>query len=200
VEHGHQAAISIHNHCQGIPVDERPRQNVTLASTKMGLHEWAYSNDYSPVARQKMHHVEMPMRFSKMTIEVEQGFTAEQTAAEVERCLNCDVQTHFTAPACIECDACVDICPTDCLTIAPNGDEANLRSRLTAPSINPEQPLFVSAALKQTARVMVKDENICVHCGLCAERCPTYAWDMRRSVSHIPHAGEPVTVPALAGV
>jgi NADPH-dependent glutamate synthase beta subunit-like oxidoreductase/ferredoxin len=200
VEHGHQAAISIHNHCQGIPVTQRPRAGVTLASTKMGLHEWAYSNDYNPVGRQKMVHVEMPVRFSKMTIEVEKGFTAEQTAAEVERCLNCDVQTAFSAPACIECDACVDICPTDCLTIVRNDAAPVLETRLTAPRTEPSQPLFVSAALKQTGRVMVKDENVCVHCGLCAERCPTYAWDMRKSVIHIPYAGESVSVPSLVGV
>jgi NADPH-dependent glutamate synthase beta subunit-like oxidoreductase/ferredoxin len=192
VEHGHQAAISIHHYCQGIPVSERPARGVTLSSTKMGLHEWAYSNNYDPVARQKMVHVDMPLRFSGMTVEVEKGFTPEQTAAEVQRCLNCDVQTHFTAPACIECDACIDICPVDCLTIAPNGEEAELRTRLTAPAVNPDQPLFVSGPLKQTGRVMVKDENVCVHCGLCAERCPTYAWDMRKSVVHIPAAGEPV--------
>ena len=192
VEHGHQAAISIHHYCQGIPVSERPARGVTLSSTKMGLHEWAYSNNYDPVARQKMVHVDMPLRFSGMTVEVEKGFTPEQTAAEVQRCLNCDVQTHFTAPACIECDACIDICPVDCLTIAPDGEEAELRTRLTAPAVNPDQPLFVSGPLKQTGRVMVKDENVCVHCGLCAERCPTYAWDMRKSVVHIPAAGEPV--------
>jgi NADPH-dependent glutamate synthase beta subunit-like oxidoreductase len=197
VEHGHQAAISIHNYCQGTAVTERPPRGISLASTKMGLHEWAYSNNYDPAARQKMVHVDLPLRFSEMTIEVEKGFSPEQTAAEVERCLNCDVQTHFTAPACIECDACIDICPVDCLTIAVNGDEPELRSRLTAPAINPEQPLFVSAALKQTGRVMVKDENVCVHCGLCAERCPTYAWDMRKSVVQIPLAGEPVML-ALA--
>lgn len=189
VEHGHQAAISIHNHCQGVPVTERPPDGQTLSSTKMGLHEWAYSNNYDPVARQKMVHVDLPVRFSKMTIEVETGFTAEQTRAEVERCLNCDVQTHFTDSLCIECDACIDICPTDCLTIAPNGDEDALRQRLTAPAENHEQPLFVSGPLKQTGRVMVKDENVCVHCGLCAERCPTYAWDMRKFVLEKPYAG-----------
>jgi NADPH-dependent glutamate synthase beta subunit-like oxidoreductase/ferredoxin len=194
VEHGHQAAISIHHYLQGIPVTERPPRGVTLASTKMGLHEWAYSNNYASVTRQKMVHVDMPRRFSNMTIEVETGFTPEQTAAEVERCLKCDVQTHFTAKACIECDACIDICPVDCLTIAPNGDEADLRTRLTAPATNLDQPLYVSAALKQTGRVMVKDENVCVHCGLCAERCPTYAWDMRKSVVLIPAAGQPVSV------
>ena len=168
---------------------ERPQDGQTLTSTKMGLHEWAYSNDYSPVARQKMTHVEMPLRFSKMTIEVEQGFTAEQTAHEVERCLNCDVQTHFTDSLCIECDACIDICPVDCLTIAPDGEEHDLRLRLMAPADNLDQALFVSGPLKQTGRVMVKDENVCVHCGLCAERCPTYAWDMRKFVLQQPYAG-----------
>ena len=189
VAHGHQAAISIHQHCQGIPVTERPPDGQTLTSTKMGLHEWAYSNDYSPVARQKMTHVEMPQRFSKMTIEVEQGFTADQTKHEVERCLNCDVETHFTDSLCIECDACIDICPVDCLTIAPGGDEADLRQRLMAPAENLEQALFASGPLKQTGRVMVKDENVCLHCGLCAERCPTYAWDMRKFVLQQPYAG-----------
>jgi NADPH-dependent glutamate synthase beta subunit-like oxidoreductase/ferredoxin len=188
VEHGHQAAISIHNHCQGVPVTERPPRGVTLTSTKMGLHEWAYSNNYNPAQRQKMVHVEMPLRFQTMTMEVEKGFTPEQTAAEVERCLNCDVQTHFTDSLCIECDACVDICPTDCLTIAPLEEEAALSEQLSAPRTEPSQPLFVSGPLKQTKRVMVKDENVCVHCGLCAERCPTYAWDMRKSVIQIPHA------------
>jgi ferredoxin len=124
-----------------------------------------------------------------MTTEVEKGFTAEQTQAEVERCLNCDVQTHFSDSLCIECDACVDICPTDCLTIVPAADEPDLRAHLSAPADNLSQPLFVSGPLKQTRRVMVKDENVCVHCGLCAERCPTYAWDMRMSVIQIPHAG-----------
>jgi formate dehydrogenase (NADP+) beta subunit len=189
VAHGHQAAISIHNYCQGIPVTERPLDGQTLTSTKMGLHEWSYSNDYSPVARQKMQHVEMPHRFAKMTIEVEQGFTADQTKHEVERCLNCDVETHFTDSLCIECDACIDICPVDCLTIAPPGDEADLRQRLMAPAENLEQALFVSGPLKQTGRVMVKDENVCLHCGLCAERCPTYAWDMRKFVLEQPYAG-----------
>jgi ferredoxin len=189
VAHGHQAAISIHHHCQGIPVTERPADGQTLTSTKMGLHEWAYSNNYDPVARQKMVHVEMPLRFSKMTIEVEQGFTEDQTKHEVERCLNCDVQTHFTDSLCIECDACIDICPVDCLTIAKDGEEVDLRHRLTAPAENLEQALFVSGPLKQTGRVMVKDENVCLHCGLCAERCPTYAWDMRRFVLEQPYAG-----------
>ena len=122
-------------------------------------------------------------------MEVEKGFTAEQARAEVERCLNCDVQTHFIDSLCIECDACIDICPVDCLSIAPNGDEAQLRAKFKVPADNLEQPLFVSGALKQTRRVMLKDENVCVHCGLCAERCPTYAWDMRKFVLQLPYAG-----------
>jgi len=193
VEHGHQAAISMHNYCHGIPIVQRPSQSSTLSSTKMGLHEWAYSNDYDPSQRVKMKHVDMPHRFQALTIEVEKGFTPEQTDIEVQRCLNCDIQTHFTDALCIECDACIDICPTDCLTIAPNGEERELEERLTAPRITPDQPLFVSGGLKQTGRVMVKDENVCVHCGLCAERCPTYAWDMRKFVLQIPYAGEATT-------
>src|SRR5690606_14212897 len=121
----------------------------------------------------------------------ETGFTPEQTAQEVQRCLNCDVQTHFTAELCIECDACIDICPVDCLTITHPGEESDLRTRLTARTMHPEQPLYVSAALPQTARVMVKDEDVCVHCGLCAERCPTAAWDMRRFELLQPYAGTP---------
>jgi formate dehydrogenase (NADP+) beta subunit len=190
VEHGHQAAISVHQYCQGLPVTERPPVGMTLTSTKMGLHEWSYSNNYDPVQRQKMKHVELPVRFSKMTVEVEEGFTAEQTRHEVERCLNCDVETHFTDSLCIECDACIDICPTDCLTIIPDvGSEAALRQLTLAPATNLDQPLFHSSPLKQTGRLMVKDENVCLHCGLCAERCPTYAWDMRRAVIELPHAG-----------
>jgi NADPH-dependent glutamate synthase beta subunit-like oxidoreductase len=198
VEHGHQAAISIHNYCQKIPVTERPSPGMTLTSTKMGLHEWAYSNNYDPVARQKMTHVDLATRFKSLNTEVELGFTAEQTANEVERCLNCDVQTHFTDSLCIECDACIDICPVDCLAIIPNGQETELRANVKAPALNTEQPLFASGALKQTGRVMVKDENICLHCGLCAERCPTYAWDMRKFAVLIPHAD--AVVPATVAV
>lgn len=192
VEHGHQAAISIHNYCMGRSVEERPLVGQTLTPTKMGLHEWSYSNNYNPAARQKMIHVEMPLRFSNMGIEVESGFTEEQTRKEVERCLNCDVQTAFTASQCIECDACIDICPVDCLTMTPNGEEDDLRRRLTAPALNYEQAIYVSSELKQTGRVMVKDEDVCLHCGLCAERCPTYAWDMRRFTLELPYAGVPV--------
>jgi formate dehydrogenase (NADP+) beta subunit len=197
VEHGHQAAISIHNYCQGIPVSERPAAGQTLTSTKMGLHQWAYSNNYDPVPRQKMKHVDLGVRFQNMTTEVEQGFTPEQTQAEVERCLNCDVQTHFTDALCIECDACVDICPVDCLTITPEAAEPEIRTRFPAPALNTEQPLFASGRLKQTGRLMIKDENVCLHCGLCAERCPTYAWDMRKFVLQIPYAGATV-IPLMA--
>jgi NADPH-dependent glutamate synthase beta subunit-like oxidoreductase len=194
VEQGHQAAISIHNYCQAIPVTERPPQGMTLTSTKMGLHEWAYSNNYDPAKRQKMVHVDLVERFATMQTEVELGFSPEQTAAEVQRCLNCDVQTHFTDSLCIECDACIDICPVDCLTIVPDGDEASVREHLSAPALEPGQALFASGRLKQTGRLMVKDENICLHCGLCAERCPTYAWDMRKFAVTIPHAGAAVTL------
>jgi formate dehydrogenase (NADP+) beta subunit len=198
VEHGHQAAISIHNYCHGVSVTERPPLGMTLTSTKMGLHEWAYSNNYDTAQRQKMQHVDLQRRFQSMTTEVEMGFTAEQTAAEVERCLNCDIQTHFIDALCIECDACIDICPVDCLAIAPDGEEPELRRRFNVPADNLEQPLFVSGPLKQTGRVMLKDENICLHCGLCAERCPTYAWDMRRFVVQLPYAGTGKVIPMVA--
>jgi formate dehydrogenase beta subunit len=188
VEHGHQAAISIHNHCMGQPVTSRLPPTMKLSSRKMGLHEWSYKNDYNPVERRIVPHVSLKERFKQLDVEVELGFTAEQTFEEVQRCLNCDVQTVFEDRLCIECDACIDICPTDCLTIARNGEEAELTGRLKAPRLNPQQPLFVSAPLKQTGRVMVKDEDLCVHCGLCAERCPTAAWDMQKSTIHLPHA------------
>jgi len=188
VEHGHQAAISIHRHCERQPVSERLPPGMNLHSRKMGMHEWSYANDYSPVERRLMPHVSLKERFKKLNIEVELGFTAEQVEQEVQRCLNCDVQTVFIAKLCIECDACLDICPVDCLTITENGPEAELRARLKAPARNLAQPLYVSAALPQTGRVMVKDEDLCVHCGLCAERCPTAAWDMQKSQLHWPHA------------
>ena len=188
VEHGHQAAISIHKHCRGEPVTARMPRGVTLSSRKMGMHEWSYKNEYSAVERRLVPHVGLIERFKKINVEVELGFTAEQAALEVQRCLNCDMQTVFAAKLCIECDACIDICPVDCLTIAPNGPEADLRLRLKAPAANPQQALYVSAGLPQTGRVMVKDEDVCVHCGLCAERCPTAAWDMQKSTIKIPYA------------
>ena len=198
VEHGHQAAISIHKYCQGLPVAERLPPLLNLSSRKMGIHEWAYKNDYNPVERRLMPHVDLKERFKKVDIEVELGFTAEQAAAEVQRCLNCDVQTVFEAKLCIECDACIDICPVDCLTITANGSEDELRTRLKAPALNVTQQLFVSQALKHTGRVMVKDEDVCVHCGLCAERCPTAAWDMQKSKIRIPYASDETTPPCFS--
>ena len=190
VEHGHQAAISMHSYLQGKAVTERPAATVKLSSVKMGMHEWAYSNDYASLERRLVPHVSLKERFKKVDIEVELGFSPAQAAQEAQRCLNCDVQTVFEAKLCIECDACIDVCPVDCLTITADGDEAELRTRLRAPAKVLTQPLYVSKALKQTGRVMVKDENLCVHCGLCAERCPTAAWDMQKSTIHWPHAGD----------
>jgi len=195
VEHGHQAAISIHRFCQGLPVDERPPRGVNLQSRKMGMHEWSYKNDYNPSERRLVPHVSLKERFRQLNIEVELGFDADAAATEVQRCLNCDIQTVFEAKLCIECDACIDICPTDCLTITRDGPQEELEARLKAPRRNPEQGLYVSTALKQTGRVMVKDEDLCVHCGLCAERCPTNAWDMQKSWIAIPHAEDEAKCP-----
>ncbi|MDE2282084.1 MAG: FAD-dependent oxidoreductase [Actinomycetales bacterium] len=192
VAHGHEAAISIDNYCSGTPLTDRPAKGLNLISAKMGMNEWRYHNDYNPSPRQQMTHVDLTERFSSLNLEVELGFSAAQTAREAQRCLNCDIQTGFSASACIECDACVDICPVQCLTITHNGDEADLRTRLSAPSTNLEQTLFVSGPLPQTGRVMVKDENVCVHCGLCAERCPTAAWDMEEFTLLTPKAGTSV--------
>ena len=190
VEHGHQAAISIHKHCQGEPVSERLPPGMHLSSRKMGIHEWSYSNDYSSMARRAVPRVELEKRFKELEIEVELGFSAEQTLEEVERCLNCDVQTVFFDSLCIECDACIDVCPVDCLTITHNGEEEDLRKRLKVATLDADQPMFVSGPLKQTGRIMVKDENVCVHCGLCAERCPTAAWDMQKSTLRVPYASD----------
>ena len=198
VAHGHQAAISIHQHCQGEPLDVRPPQGMNLVSQKMGMNEWSYHNDFNPSSRQKMSHVGLVERFHSLGLEVELGFSAEQAAREVQRCLNCDVQTDFNAPACIECDACIDICPVQCLTITSNADESTLRTKLSAPSTNLDQALYVSAPLPQTGRVMIKDENVCVHCGLCAERCPTAAWDMSLFDLAIPYAQSSNFVPLPA--
>ncbi|MBT8144643.1 MAG: FAD-dependent oxidoreductase, partial [Gammaproteobacteria bacterium] len=199
VEHGHQAAISIHKYCDGDAMTERLPHQMRLHSTKMSIHEWSYSNDFDSAERRLMPHVNLKERFKNLDIEVELGFTPEQTLTEVERCLNCDIQTVFTDRLCIECDACIDICPVDCLTITANAEEQDLRQRLTVAATNPEQPLFVSGALPQTGRVMVKDENICVHCGLCAERCPTAAWDMQRSELVIPYASDEAKCQSKSG-
>jgi ferredoxin len=180
----------MHKYCQSQDLKDRLPPGVNLSSQKMGMHEWSYSNDYDPAARRLMPHVDLKERFKKIDIEVELGFTVEQTVQEVERCLNCDIQTVFITSLCIECDACVDICPVNCLTMTANGDEADLRTRLSAPAENLEQSLYVSEGLTQTHRVMVKDEDLCVHCGLCAERCPTGAWDMQKSNVLIPYASD----------
>jgi len=191
VQHGHEAAISIHNLCGGVPVGERPAQAMRLESLKMGHNQWSYSNDYSAAKRARMVHVDLRERFRRLDLEVEVGFDADQTKHEVERCLNCDVQTVFVGPRCIECDACIDICPVSCLTIAPDGDPAEVRLRLSAPAANPAQALYASTPLPQTGRLMLKDEDVCLHCGLCAERCPTAAWDMQKFELFVPLAGKP---------
>jgi NADPH-dependent glutamate synthase beta subunit-like oxidoreductase len=188
VEHGHQAAISIHKMLQGADVHERPPPMVNLVSQKMGIHEWSYDNAISPDQRYVVPWAPKEKTLVNIKQEVEMGFDAETAWKETQRCLNCDVQTVFTENVCIECDACVDICPMDCISFTANGDEADLRSRLNAPAQNAQQDLYVSDALK-TGRVMVKDEDVCLHCGLCAERCPTGAWDMRKFLLLETHAG-----------
>jgi len=191
VEHGHQAAISIHKHCQGKMLTGRLPDKMELNTTKMGMFEWRYSNSFDDSPRRKMEHVELVKRFAKLDVEVELGFSPEQIATEVQRCLNCDIQTVFDAPLCVECDACVDICPVECLTLTPNADnEASLKGRLSASEDEADQALYVSNELPLTGRVMIKDENVCLHCGLCAERCPTAAWDMQEGVLSIHHADE----------
>ena len=190
VAHGHEAAISIHKYVHQEDINDRLPSGMNLITQKMGMREWSFSNDYNPAARRLMPHVDLKERFKKLDIEVELGFTLEQTIEEVERCLNCDIQTVFTAKLCIECDACIDVCPVDCLTMTANGEEDDLRTRLSAPAENREQDLFVSEDLPQTGRVMVKDEDLCVHCSLCAERCPTGAWDMQKSTILLRYAGD----------
>ena len=188
VAHGHDAAISIDRLCHGEDVRVRPPPMVNLLSQKMGIHEWSYDNQVAPEARFKVPLKDLTIALKNIREEVELGFDPELAWKEAQRCLNCDVQTVFTAKLCIECDACVDICPVDCITFTANGEEAELRARLNAPATNLTQPLYVSTALK-TARVMVKDEDVCLHCGLCAERCPTGAWDMHKFLLDLTHAG-----------
>jgi formate dehydrogenase beta subunit len=188
VAQGHEAAISIDRFVNGEDVHDRPPPGVTLISQKMGIHEWSYDNAVAPDARYKVPWCDVNQALASIKVEVELGFDPKTAFKEAQRCLNCDVQTVFTARACIECDACADICPTDCITFTANGDEADLRKRLRAPALNAQQPLYVSEPLK-TGRVMVKDEDVCLHCGLCAERCPTGAWDMQKFLLEMTYAG-----------
>jgi NADPH-dependent glutamate synthase beta subunit-like oxidoreductase len=188
VAQGHDAAISIDKFLHGEDVRERPAPGVSLVSQKMGIHEWSYDNEVAPDARFKVPWRDVSQSLRSIRVEVELGFDPATAWKEAQRCLNCDVQTVFTAEQCIECDACVDICPTDCINFTANGDEADLRPRLRAPALNAGQSLYVSGDLK-TGRVMVKDEDVCLHCGLCAERCPTGAWDMQKFLIEMTHAG-----------
>jgi formate dehydrogenase (NADP+) beta subunit len=188
VAHGHEAAVSIDKLVHGESVRDRPPPLVNLVSQKMGIHEWSYDNDVSLDKRYKVPHADQTAALKNIRIEVELGFDQKLGYLEAERCLNCDVQTVFSAPLCIECDACVDICPMDCITFAENGEEGELRQRLKAPASNLSQDLYVSGTLK-TGRVMIKDEDVCLHCGLCAERCPTGAWDMQKFLLEMTQAG-----------
>jgi ferredoxin len=188
VAHGHEAAVSIDRFLHGEPVGNRPPPMVNLVSQKMGIHEWSYDNAPSDDTRNKVPWAAAETALASIRVEVELGFDAAVAFKEAERCLNCDVQTVFAGKLCIECDACVDICPTDCITFTAPGPEAELRGRLKAPSRNATQALYVSEGLK-TTHVMVKDEDVCLHCGLCAERCPTGAWDMQKFLLETTKAG-----------
>jgi NADPH-dependent glutamate synthase beta subunit-like oxidoreductase len=179
VAQGHRAAISIDRYCHGQPLSERPGPGVTLISQKMGIHEWSYKNAYAPLKRAAMPHADKARALRDLKVEVELGFDDKLAAKEAERCLNCDVQTVFSAPLCIECDACMDICPVDCINFTFNDNEPALRQMLRVPARNKTQDVYVSEPLK-TGRIMAKDEDMCLHCGLCAERCPTGAWDMKK--------------------
>jgi NADPH-dependent glutamate synthase beta subunit-like oxidoreductase/ferredoxin len=188
VAHGHDAAVSIDLFCQGEDISVRPPPDFSLISQKMGIHEWSYDNDIANDRRYRVPHRDKAIALKDVKLEVELGFDRDTGYKEAERCLNCDVQTVFADNLCIECDACVDICPVDCITFTADGEEDDLRTRLKAPSTNLEQDLYVSGSLA-TGRVMVKDEDVCLHCGLCAERCPTGAWDMQRFTLEMTQAG-----------
>jgi len=188
VAHGHDAAVSIDKLLNGEPLTERPAPGVSMLSQKMGIHEWSYDNQIAPEARFKVPWSDAAKALASIRVEVELGFDAATAFKEAQRCLNCDVQTVFAPKLCIECDACVDICPMDSITFAVNGEEAELRLRLTAPALNPGQDLYVQDGLS-TGRSMIKDEDVCLHCGLCAERCPTGAWDMQKFLYQPTHAG-----------
>ena len=185
---GHEAAISIDLFCRGKSLADRPPPEYNLVSQKMGIHEWSYDNQVSEEERKKVPVKALEKTLKDIKLELEMGFDSLMACSEAERCLNCDVETVFAGKICIECDACVDICPTECITFTRNGEEEELRGRLKAPAPNREQALYVSDQLK-TGRVMVKDENICLHCGMCAERCPTGAWDMQKFFMQCAEAG-----------
>ena len=190
VAHGHDAAVSIDKFCQGESLTERPDPMLNLVSQKMGIHEWSYDNDISEQLRNRVPWKDKKLTLKDIKVEVELGFDAKSGFAEAQRCLNCDVQTVFSEKLCIECDACVDICPMDCITFTPNAEEAELRETLSAPSLHAKtQDLYISETLKMTGRIMAKDEDVCLHCGLCAERCPTGAWDMQKYLIQMTHAG-----------
>ena len=188
VAHGHEAAVSIDRLCHGEDVRRRPAPYVNLVSQKMGIHQWSYDNDISTEKRNRVPLKDIKITLKDIRVEVELGFDPKAAFAEAQRCLNCDVQTVFADKLCIECDACVDICPMDCINFTDDGEEQPLRARLRAPAKNTTQDLYVSGTLK-TGRIMVKDEDLCLHCGLCAERCPTGAWDMQKFFLDMTHAG-----------
>jgi ferredoxin len=188
VAQGHQAAVSMDLFLRGEDVRKRPAPGVTLISQKMGVHEWSYDNKIEDDKRYKVPHAEVKVSLTDRKLEVELGFSVETAIKEAQRCLNCDVQTVFTTSRCIECDACADICPTECISFVQNEDESALRKTLRAPATNLAQDLYVSTVLP-TERVLVKDENVCLHCGLCAERCPTGAWDMQKFLYQVSKAG-----------
>jgi NADPH-dependent glutamate synthase beta subunit-like oxidoreductase/ferredoxin len=190
VAHGHEAAVSIDKLLSGEDINDRPLPAVEVVSQKMGIHEWSYDNEISADKRYRVPLRDKVIALADIKAEVELGYDLKLALSEAERCLNCDVQTVFSSSLCIECDACVDICPMDCITFTQNGDEADLRTRLEAPAQNLTQDLYVEGGLK-TGRVMVKDEDVCLHCGLCAERCPTGAWDMKKYLIDMTHAGTP---------
>ncbi|HEU5017765.1 MAG TPA: FAD-dependent oxidoreductase [Pseudolabrys sp.] len=188
VAHGHEAAVSIDKMLNGEDINDRPLPAVEMMSQKMGIHEWSYDNEIALDNRYKVPHRDKVIALKDIKAEVELGFDAQLALKEAGRCLNCDVQTVFSSTLCIECDACVDICPMDCITFTANGEEADLRTRLNAPSPNLTQDLYIQDGLK-TGRIMVKDEDVCLHCGLCAERCPTGAWDMQKFLLNTTQAG-----------
>jgi ferredoxin len=197
VAHGHEAAVSIDRLCHGEDVRERPAPQVNLLSQKMGIHEWSYDNQVAPEPRFKVPLRELTVALKDIREEVELGFDPALAWKEAQRCLNCDVQTVFAPKLCIECDACVDICPMDCITFTADGEEAEVRARLNAPASDFSQALYVGAGLK-TGRIMAKDEDVCLHCGLCAERCPTGAWDMQKFLLETTHAGPGCRLPGAS--